>query len=110
MNAGVSRARHDEYNLAERKHRDVLEHCQRLGIVFFAYYPLKLGDYQAQVNALSRKYTATPAQIALAWLLQQADVMVPIPGTLSLQHLTENLAATKLVLDPADLERLNAGL
>ena len=42
--------------------------------------------------------------------LQQADVMVPIPGTLSLQHLTENLAATKLVLDPADLERLNAGL
>ncbi len=99
----------NEYNLAERKHRDVLEHCQRLGIVFFAYYPLKLGDYQAPVNALARKYAATPAQIALAWLLQQADVMVPIPGTLSLQHLTENLAATKLVLDPADLERLNAG-
>lgn len=98
----------NEYNLAERQHQDVLAACERRGIVFLPYFPLTLGAYQGQVEALARKYTATPAQISLAWLLQLSGAMAPIPGTLSPAHLADNLAATNLTLEPADLAQLNA--
>lgn len=97
----------NDYSLANREHQDVLEHCQRHGIAFLPYFPLKSDGYQAQLDAIASKHAADPNQIILAWLLQRADVMVPIPGTLSPEHLASNLAAGSIKLDAADLQLLN---
>jgi aryl-alcohol dehydrogenase-like predicted oxidoreductase len=69
----------NEYSLAERRHDDVVDYCEREGIAFVAYYPLEGAD-------------GSPGK-ALAWLLQRSPVILPIPGTLSIEHLRENLAA-----------------
>lgn len=97
----------NEFNLSERKHQDVLDHCQQQGLVFLAYFPLRLGAYQDRVASIARQHNASSTQIALAWLLQRSPVMVPIPGTRSPEHLASNLAAVSIKLNAADLESLN---
>ena len=100
------------YSIAERQYDDLVDYCEREGIAFLPYYPLrrvKLGERARELEPLLRRYAATPAQLALAWLLQRSPVMVPIPGTLSVEHLEENVAATRIKLDADDartLERL----
>jgi pyridoxine 4-dehydrogenase len=98
----------NRYSLADRSSEDVLARCEKLGIAFLPWYPL--GDGSAltlsRVKSLSRKIGATPAQVAIAWLLAKSPAMLPIPGTGNLAHLEENVAAAKLKLSEEDLAAL----
>jgi pyridoxine 4-dehydrogenase len=96
----------NQYNLSERRYEDVVDHCAGEGIVFVPFFPLR-GDGGGRVLAeIAERHGATPAQIALAWLLRRAPVMLPIPGTLSLEHLEENLAALELELSDQEFAAL----
>ena len=99
----------NKYNLGDRSSEDVLHACERAGIAFLPWYPLDAGDLAGPagpVEEVGRALGATPAQVALAWLLQRSPVIVPIPGTSSLAHLEENMGALDLRLSAADLARL----
>ena len=98
----------NEYNLGNRESESVLRHCEKLGIAFLPWYPLGAGSVlgSAKVKSLAKKLQATPAQLAIAWLLAKSPVMLPIPGTSSLEHLEENVAAAKLKLSKEDLAAL----
>ena len=99
----------NEYNLGNRESEDVLAACEQAGIAFLPWYPLDAGDLAragGPVEAIARERSATPAQIALAWLVQRSAVTIPIPGTSSLAHLEENMAAGGLELTDAELDRL----
>jgi aryl-alcohol dehydrogenase-like predicted oxidoreductase len=103
----------NRYNLAERQSEDVLEYCQKEGIGFIPWYPLLTGKLAHEGSALSRaaeRLGATPAQVALAWLLQRSPVMLPIPGTSKVAHLEENVAAAGLQLAPDEIEALSAAM
>jgi len=96
----------NEYNLGDRSSEPVLEHCAKLGIAFLPWYPLGAGAAlrSSRVISVSKKVKATPAQVAIAWLLAKSPVMLPIPGTGSIAHLEENMGAAKLKLDKEDLD------
>jgi aryl-alcohol dehydrogenase-like predicted oxidoreductase len=99
----------NRYNLADRHSEDVLEACEEGGIAFFPWWPLAVGDLAepgGRLDAVARAHGATPAQVALAWLLVRSPVVCPIPGTASLDHLEENMAAAKLQLAPEELAPL----
>jgi pyridoxine 4-dehydrogenase len=87
----------NHYNLAERSSDDVVDYCEENEIVFLPYYPLK-GDPPPALEEIAERHGATRAQIALAWLLRRSRVMLPIPGTLSIGHLRENLGALEIEL------------
>jgi pyridoxine 4-dehydrogenase len=87
----------NRYNLSERRHDEVVDHCAREGLVFVPFFPLQ-GDGGRPLEEIAGRRGATPAQIALAWLLTRSPAMLPIPGTLSPAHLKENLAALELEL------------
>ena len=95
----------NHYNLAERKHEAVVDYCAKENIVFVPFFPLR-GEGGRVVKEIAGRYGATSAQIALAWLLRRSPVMLPIPGTLSLEHLKENMAALEIALTDADFEKL----
>jgi len=96
----------NEYNLSARGADEVIDYCTAEGIAFVPFYPLG-GGKSPVVAEIARNHDATPNQIRLAWLLRRSPVMLPIPGTLSLQHLRENLAALDLELSAADFETLS---
>ena len=99
----------NEYNLGTRRSEDVVEACEQAGIAFLPWYPLDSGDLArpgGPVEAIARSHHATPAQVALAWLLQHSPVTIPIPGTSSLEHLEENMAARELRLGTEELAQL----
>jgi pyridoxine 4-dehydrogenase len=99
----------NRYNLADRHSEDVLEACEEQGIAFFPWWPLAVGDLAepgGRLDAVARAHDATPAQVAVAWLLTRAPVVCPIPGTASLEHLEENMGAAKLELTPEQLATL----
>jgi pyridoxine 4-dehydrogenase len=91
----------NRYNLAERDHDDVVDFCERERIAFVPYYPLRGGG--PAVAGAAERLGVTENTVKLAWLLQRSPVVVPIPGTLSIVHLRENLAALDLGLDDADV-------
>jgi pyridoxine 4-dehydrogenase len=93
------------YNLADRTYDDVVDHCEENGIVFVPYYPLKF-DAPPALEEVARRRGATPKQIALAWLLRRSPVMLPIPGTTSIEHLRENLAALDVELTDEEFDAL----
>ena len=95
----------NHYSLAEREHEDVVDHCAREGIAFVPYFPLR-GVGGAALEEVARARDATPQQVALAWLLRRSPAMLPIPGTLSLDHLRENLAALEMELTDEEFEAL----
>lgn len=101
----------NNYNIFNREHEDVLRLCEENGIAFIPYFPIGGGQsdmQQAVLQCVASKHSVTTHQIALAWLLARSPVIVPIPGTSSLEHLEENVAATNVQLDAADLEALSA--
>lgn len=101
----------NRYNLDDRHHDPVLAACERDGIAFLPWYPLAAGPLARSRGALDRvaqRHGATRAQVALAWLLARSKVMVPIPGTSSVAHLEENVAAAALRLTPEDLREIGA--
>jgi aryl-alcohol dehydrogenase-like predicted oxidoreductase len=99
----------NRYNLSNRSSEDVLQHCAREAIGFLPWYPLDSGRSVSggtELDRIARRYRATPAQVAIAWLLQKSPVMLPIPGTSSVAHLEENVGAGQLVLSAGDLDAL----
>jgi pyridoxine 4-dehydrogenase len=100
----------NEYNLADRSSEDVLEVCEAEGLAFLPWYPLSAGRLArpgGPLDEVARKHGATSSQVALAWLLQRSPVMLVIPGTNSVAHLEENVAAAGLRLDEDDLVSLS---
>lgn len=101
----------NRYNLSDRSSDDVLRHCTANGIGFIPWAPADAGKLAEPGNAAARAAEAlgaTSAQVALAWLLQRSSVMLPIPGTASLEHLEENCAAASLELDRDTVAALDA--
>ncbi len=98
----------NKYNLEDRASDAVLAACEQAGIAFIPWYPLGAGQAlrAAKVKRVATRLGATPAQVALAWLLARSPVMLPIPGTSSIAHLEENAAAAALKLSPEDLAAL----
>ena len=98
------------YNLANRKAEDLLDHCEDQGIAFIPWFPLatgKLAGSGGVLDKIAREDNASPSQLALAWLLRRSPVMLPIPGTSSVEHLEDNLAAAKLELTDEQFETLS---
>jgi pyridoxine 4-dehydrogenase len=95
----------NHYSLSERGSEDVVDYCAGEGIVFVPYFPLR-GVGGARLAEIADRHGATHAQIALAWLLKRSPAMLPIPGTLSLDHVRENLAALELELSEAEFQAL----
>jgi pyridoxine 4-dehydrogenase len=97
------------YNLTTRDHDDVLDYCEREGLAFIPWLPLAAGRHAAPGGPLSdvaAQVGATAAQVALAWLLRRSPVMVPIPGTASVGHLEQNMAAARIRLSDEQFARL----
>ncbi|WP_329012089.1 aldo/keto reductase [Micromonospora rifamycinica] len=97
------------YNLADRSAEDVLEHCERNDLAFIPWFPIATGNLAkpgGPLDAIATDHEATPAQLALAWLLRRSPVMLPIPGTSSVGHLEENVAAAQVQLTDAEYEAL----
>jgi pyridoxine 4-dehydrogenase len=101
----------NRYNLADRAAEGVLDACERAGIGFIPWFPLATGDLArpgGPLDELASAHEATPSQLALAWLLARSPSMLPIPGTSSIEHFEENLAAERISLDDDEVERLAA--
>lgn len=102
----------NHYNFEHRRDsEEILKFCESQGIAFIPYFPMGGGmsDYhQRLLQDIAGKHEATPHQIALAWLLAHSPVMLPIPGTGSIEHLEENIAAAAIKLDDDDLAALDA--
>ena len=95
----------NRYNLAARIHEEVVDHCAEQRIAFVPFFPLH-GLDSRPVAEIAARHGATPQQVALAWLLARSPAMLPIPGTLSLEHLEQNLSALDLELSDDELEAL----
>jgi pyridoxine 4-dehydrogenase len=87
----------NRYNLDEREHDDVIDYCEREEIAFVPYYPLR-GDGGPGIADAARRLGVTENAVKLAWLLRRSPVVLAIPGTRSIEHLRENLAALELDL------------
>jgi pyridoxine 4-dehydrogenase len=101
----------NRYNLTDRQSEDVLEACEEAGIAFIPWFPLATGRLAEPGGALdqaARAHDATPAQIALAWLLARSPVMLPIPGTSSVEHLEENVAAAQIELSREEVDEIGS--
>jgi len=102
----------NRYNLEDRRCEDVLDACEAAGIGFIPWFPLATGDLAQRggpLDRIARGHDATPAQIALAWLLARSPVMLPIPGTSSKEHLEENVAATRITLSDEEVAAIGSG-
>jgi aryl-alcohol dehydrogenase-like predicted oxidoreductase len=99
----------NRFNLTDRHSQDVLDACERDGVGFFPWFPLAAGELAKPGGAvadIAERHDATTGQVALAWLLARSPVMLPIPGTGSVEHLEQNLAAADLRLSDDDMARL----
>jgi aryl-alcohol dehydrogenase-like predicted oxidoreductase len=99
----------NRFNLEDRRSEDVLDVCAAAGIGFIPWFPLAVGGLARQggpLDEVAREHDVAPSQVALAWLLARSEVMLPIPGTASIEHLEENVAAAELELDAAELDRI----
>jgi len=106
----------NRYNLEDRTSEDVLMHCQQHGIAFIPWFPLEAGRHAtasgssgagAVLGEIAKARRVTMAQVALAWLLAHSPAMLPIPGTSSVNHLEENVAAAAIRLSDEELARLD---
>ncbi len=100
----------NRYNVSDRSSEPVLSICERDGIAFIPWFPLSAGSETTRVSGAlaetAKRHSATPAQVAIAWLLARSPMMLPIPGTSSVSHLKENMQAGRLRLSAADLATL----
>ena len=100
----------NEFNVGNREHDDVLEACEEYDIGFIPWFPLGAGDLDEKasvVEEVADAHDASEMQVGLAWLLQYSDVTLPIPGTSSVDHLEENVAASSLELSDDEMNRLS---
>jgi pyridoxine 4-dehydrogenase len=101
----------NRYNLSERSAEPVLDHCEREGIGFIPWFPMATGRLARPGGPLQRiaeDLDATPAQLALAWLLQRSPVLLPIPGTSTVAHLEENVGAALIELTADQIQQLDS--
>ena len=101
----------NRYNLSDRGYEPVLDYCERERIGFIPWFPMATGRLAGAGGPLQRiadEHGITPAQLALSWLLQRSAVMLPIPGTSTVAHLEENLAAALIQLTPEQTQQLDA--
>jgi pyridoxine 4-dehydrogenase len=101
----------NRYNLTDRSSEDVLDACEQAGVGFIPWFPLAMGSLAEPGGALdevAHAHDATPSQVALAWLLARSKVMLPIPGTSSVEHLEENMAAAELTLSDEERDAIAA--
>ncbi|MGH3874438.1 MAG: aldo/keto reductase [Pseudonocardiaceae bacterium] len=102
----------NRYNLIDRRSDDLVDVCAREGLAFLPWFPLATGELAVpggRLDQIAQRYDATAAQIALASLLARSSTMLPIPGTSSIEHVEENMGATRLDLTPDDLAALEFG-
>ena len=100
----------NRYSISDRGSEDVLEYAEQQGIGFIPWFPLAAGRLSGPGSTLARmatQWSATPSQVALAWLLARSPVMLPIPGTSKVQHLEENVAAASLKMDANAMRELS---
>ncbi|MDH6522882.1 pyridoxine 4-dehydrogenase [Streptomyces sp. SAI-135] len=101
----------NRYNLTDRSSADVLDYCTRHGIGFIPWAPVAAGQLArpgGPVDRIAAAHDSTPSNVALAWLLERSEVMLPIPGTSKVAHLEENLASSQLSLTETELAELDA--
>jgi pyridoxine 4-dehydrogenase len=101
----------NRYSVADRGSEDVLEYCEKENMGFIPWFPLAAGRVSGRSSPIGRvaaKLKATPSQLALAWLLARSPVMLPIPGTSSVAHLEENVAAVGLKIDASEMQELDS--
>jgi len=98
----------NRYSFADREWDYVVDYCERNGIAFIPWYPLSAGKVAGEVlNRIVQARNASPTQIALAWLLHRSPIMLPIPGTSSIEHLEQNVAAASLRLSEEEYQKLS---
>ena len=98
----------NRYSFADREWDYVADYCERTGIAFIPWFPLGAGKVAGDVlNQIAQAHRASPTQVALAWLLRRAPIMLPIPGTSSIEHLAQNVAASSLRLADEEYEKLS---
>jgi aryl-alcohol dehydrogenase-like predicted oxidoreductase len=99
----------NRYSFADREWDYVVDYCQKNKLAFIPWFPLGAGKVAGEVlNRIAKQHSASPTQIALAWLLQRSPIMLPIPGTSSVEHLEQNVAAASLRLTEEEFEELAA--
>jgi aryl-alcohol dehydrogenase-like predicted oxidoreductase len=101
----------NRYNLTDRFSEELVDICEKDGLGFIPWFPLATGTLAqpgSKLDQIAHKYTATPSQIALAWLLKRSTTMLPIPGTSSVAHLEENMQGERLTLTQEDFDLLAA--
>jgi pyridoxine 4-dehydrogenase len=99
----------NKYNISDRAHEDVVDYCAKNKIGFIPWFPLAAGELTkpgSVLDQLAKKHNATTSQVALAWLLRRSPVMLPIPGTSSVKHLEQNVAAAELNLSQTEWQSL----
>jgi aryl-alcohol dehydrogenase-like predicted oxidoreductase len=95
----------NHFNPSERASEDVIDYCTKQAILFVPYFPLK-GKRNPASEEIAKRHSATPTLITLAWLLKRSPSLLPIPGTLSLEHVRENLGALAIELSDEEYEAL----
>jgi len=101
----------NEYNLGNRKSEAVLDYCTQHNIAFIPWFPVasgKLAQPGGKLDEAAKKHDATVSQLSLAWLLHRSPVILPIPGTTSIEHLEENLKAADVTLSDEEWTELEA--
>jgi pyridoxine 4-dehydrogenase len=99
----------NRYSFADREWENVVDYCTQNGIAFIPWFPLGAGKVANEaLNRVAQSHRASPLQVALAWLLQRSPIMLPIPGTSSVKHLEENIAAAALRLSKEEFDELSA--
>jgi len=101
----------NRYNLSYRNYEETLDYCEQHGLAFIPWYPVaagKLAQPGGKLDAAAKKHGATVSQLSLAWLLHRSPVMLPIPGTSSVAHLEENIAAANVKLSDAEWAEIEA--
>ncbi len=97
----------NRYSFADREWDYVVDYCEQNGIAFIPWFPLGAGRVAGEIlDRVAKAHHSTPKQVALAWLLQRSPIMLPIPGTSSVEHLEENIGAASVKLTPEEFEEL----
>jgi pyridoxine 4-dehydrogenase len=99
----------NQYNLGDRQHEDVVDYCTKHGLAFIPWFPVaagKLAQPGGKLDAAAKRHGASVSQLSLAWLLQRSPVILPIPGTTSVKHVEENIAAAGVKLSEAEWKEI----
>ncbi|WP_263408175.1 aldo/keto reductase [Terriglobus tenax] len=101
------------YNVGDRQHEDVLEYCEKHNIAFIPWFPVaagKLAQPGGKLDEVSKRHGATVAQLSVAWLLHRSPVMLPIPGTSSVEHLEENMKSAEITLSESEMNEIESAV